>query len=195
MLASIAQMAHEGMLKHADVFTHPPISMAELDARITIFKTKITARASNATADVLALQLARQDMLGTLNSLGSYVNVVAKGDPAIVQQSGLPYYITGRSLLPQPPPPPQNLRLRHGAGTGMVIVRYRASKAYAAHEVQVNVGDPFVEEHWQPRATYYGGKAVLTGFAAATLLHVRVRTVGREGTVSNWGNTAQILVL
>lgn len=49
-----------------------------------------------------------------------------------------------RAVVGPPQPPLAQAQGARGAGT--VIVRYRASKAYAAHEVQVNVGDPFVEE-------------------------------------------------
>src|SRR5262245_57870730 len=85
-LGPIAEVIGEKLAANAGTFPALPVSLAALQGLITDYKEKLVARASRATADVLAWQAAREKLEAALGALGHYVNLVAMGDAAIVEQ-------------------------------------------------------------------------------------------------------------
>ena len=77
--------------------------MTALATLITTFSTRLAAKASRATADVIAVNFARHDLEVALNDLGNQVNIVAGGDPVIPEKGGFPSYETARVADPSPP--------------------------------------------------------------------------------------------
>jgi hypothetical protein len=133
-----------------------------------------------------------EEVLGTL---GNYVNTVANGDPAVVEQSGFPSYVTARSADTSPPAAPSNLRLRQGRVGGTVVARYKPDRQGSTNEVQINTGDPNTAADWHQHGIFQGGKAVLEDLTPGTVVWVRVRTVGLKGVMGAWSDPAQIRVL
>jgi hypothetical protein len=194
-MPEVAGRILERMSANAATFPAPPVSMAALGAQVEDYKAKFAARASRAAADVLALKAARADLNRTLGLLGGYVNHVAQGDPAIVEQSGFPSYATARTPDRSPPAAPENLRLEHGALTGTVLARFRAQRRPPTNEVQICTGNPNDETAWRTVGMFVGQKALLTGLTPGTFLWVRVRTAGLRGVMGAWSDPAEIMVL
>lgn len=183
------------MTTNAATFAAPPVTMADLQTLVTDFDAKLVARASNATADVLALNECREQILETLRVLGNYVNGVAKGDPMIVEKSGFPSYETGRPADTTPPAAPANLRLKQGELSGSLVARYKPERANSTNEVQTTTGDPNDEASWQTKGIFKAGRAELDGFTPGVVVWVRVRSVGLKGVMGAWSDPAQIRVL
>ena len=191
-LAPVAQNIHDEMTAHAATFGTPPVTMTALQTLIDDFNTKLAAKESRATADIITFNVARHELEEGLFELGNHVNNVAKGDPAIVVQSGFPSYQTGQVGTGGAPPAPTNLRLRHGDVSGEVVARYRPSRQHSMNEVEKCTGDPAVEANWTHAGTFSGGKATISGIIPGALVWIRVRTFGIKNTVSDWSDPAQI---
>ena len=194
-LAPVAQTIHDQMTTNSATFASPPVTMAALAALISTFDTKLAAKASRATADVIAFNTAREALDAALPILGNYVNGIAKGDPAIVDKSGFPSYDTVHPAHDGAPAAPGDLRLRHGDVGGEVVGRCRPDRSPSTNEWQKCAGDPGVEANWALAGIFSGGKATLTGLTPGVLLWVRVRTVGNKGVMGAWSDPAQIRVV
>jgi len=194
-LAPAAQGIHDQMAANAATFASPPVTMAALQALMDDFSTKLAAKASRATADLIAFNIARTELDGALSALGGYVNFVARGDPTIVGLSGFPSYSTARTPAPATPAAPADLRLLHGTLSGQFIARYRPDRSPSMNEVQTCTGDPNVEANWSHAGTFSGGKATVGGIAPGTTVWVRVRTCGNKGVMGAWSDPAKIVVV
>jgi len=194
-LAPVAQTIHDKMTTNAASFTAPPTTMAALQTLITTFNTKLAAKASRATADMIAFDVARHDLEVALGHLGNYVNTTANGDPVIVEKSGFPSYETGAPALATPPAAPTDLRLRHGTLSGEIVARYRPDRQHSFNEAQTCTGDPAVEANWTHAGMFSGGKATLSGLTPGALIWIRVRTCGAKGVMGAWSDPAQIRVV
>lgn len=194
-LGPVAQTIHDQMLANAATFTTPPVTMAALAALITTYDTTQAARASRATADVIAFNTARAALEDALGLLGNYVNNIAKGDAAKVEQSGFPSYVTGHPASTAAPAAPADLRLRPGDASGSIVARYKPDRPNNTNEAQTCTGDPNVEANWQTKGIFKGGKAVLDGLTPGVVVWVRVRTVGLKGVMGAWSDPAEIRVV
>jgi hypothetical protein len=194
-LAPIAQQIHDKMTLNAATFPAPPTTMAALQTLVTTFSTKLAAKASRATADIIAFNVARHDLEVALGHLGNYVNTVANGDPVIVEKSGFPSYQTGQPADPTPPAAPSDLRLRAGDLSGEIVARYRPAREKSFNEVQKCTGDPAVEANWEHAAMVGGGKATIGSLTPGALIWIRVRTCGLKGVMGAWSDPAQIRVV
>ena len=195
-LGPIAHTIHDKMTANAVTFPTPSIPMATLQTQVTAYDAKLIARASNAKADVIAFNDARDLLEQTLGVLGNYVNGIAKGDAALVEKSGFPSYDTAHSgPNPAPPAAPTDLRLRQGDLSGSIVARYKPDRQGSTNEVQTNTGDPNHEADWHTKGIFQGGRAEMDGFTPGGVVWVRVRTVGIKGVMGAWSDPAQIRVL
>ena len=195
-LAPVAQAIHDQMSAKAVLFPAPPLTMLAFQALITTFEQKLAAKASRATADVIACALARHNLEGGLADLGGYVNSVAKGDPTVVAASGFPFYDTAHSAPDTTPPAaPGNVTLRPGDLSGSFDARYHPDRPRSMNQVATCTGDPTVEANWQHAGMFSGGKATVSGIAPGTTVWVRVRTAGLKGVMGEWSVPAKIIVV
>ena len=194
-LAPAAQAIHDNMLANAATFATPPVTMAALQTSIDTFNTKLAAKASRATADTIAFNIARHELEELLSELGGYVNLMARGDATMVEQSGFPSYDTARTPDTQPPAAPTDLRVRQGDLSGSVVARYRPGRERSMNEVQTCTGDPNVAANWSHAGMFSGGKATLGGITPGTNLWLRVRTAGIKGVMGAWSDPAKIMVV
>ncbi len=203
-LAPVAQTIHDQINANAATFVGPPTSVAALQTLITTYNTKLAARASNASADVLAFNISRNNLETSLHDLGIYVNLIAKGDPVIVQKSGFPSYSFGSgggggSPSPGPgpnpiPAAPQDVRLRAGDLSGSFIFRCKPDRQHSFNVLQTNTGNPNDEAAWKTVLQFTGGKATVTGQTVGSIVWVRAATVGPAAQLGAWSDPAKIVV-
>ena len=194
-LGPLAQHIHDELVANVATFATPTVTMAAFATLITDYNTKLVARESHATVDMIAFTNSRDALEAALNRLGNYVNDVAQGDPVTVELSAFPAYMTARSADTSAPAAPENLRLRHGDVSGSIVARYKAQRQPSTNEVQINTGNPNTESDWRAGGIFQGQKAVLTGLTPATKMWVRVRTAGLRGVMGAWSDAAQIIVI
>lgn len=168
--------------------------MPDFQTQITVTEKALAKKASKATADFLAFEVARHATEGMLGDLGGYVNFVAQGDASLVEKSGFPSYDTAHPQPDAPPAAPQNLVLRQGDLSGQIISRCKADRQRSVNEVQTCTGDPNTESNWHLAGIFSGGKATLSGLTPGTIIWVRVRTAGLKGVMGAWSDPAKIMV-
>lgn len=194
-LSPVAQHIHDQITANAATFPNLPFTLVAFQTLITTYDARLVARASKATADILAFNETRAELETDLGTLGNYVNSVANGDPGIVEQSGFPSYTTGGTPDTAPPAAPTDLRLRHGELSGTVTARFKPARTPSANEVQTSAGDPNDAASWQTAGIFQNGKAVLAGLTPGAVVWVRVRTAGLRGVMGAWSDPAQIRVI
>jgi hypothetical protein len=194
-LGPLATHIHTRITANVATFATPTVTLAALLTLITTYNTKLSARASKATADALAFNESREALETALASLGGYVNDIAQGDPLIVELSGFPSYVTSKTPDYSAPGAPTNLRLRHGDVTGAIVARYKTQRQPSTNEVQTNTGNPMLGADWHTVGMFMGQKADLTGLTPGTIVWVRVRTVGLRNVMGDWSDPAQIMVM
>lgn len=194
-LLPVARAILVKMTENAATFPAPPVAMTALETLLTTFERTLAAKASRATADIIAWQKTRQELEAALRLLGNYVNYVANGDPGLVVASGFPSYATRRTPDTSPPPAPLDVRLSHGTVSGTCDVRHRPGRANSRNEIQVTTGDPNVEAGWRTVGIFSGGKATFGGIVPGTAIWVRIRTAGLKGVMGVWSDPARIIVV
>lgn len=196
--AELSPVAHAilgDLTENATTFPNLPVTLVTLGTQLGTYDDTLAARASRAKADIIAFNEARAVLENSLTRLGNYVNIVADGDPVIVEQSGFPSYDTSRTPDTSPPGAPTNLRLRQGDLSGSFVARYKPERSPSTNEVQTCTGDPNNEADWHTKGMFRGGKAELDGYTPGTVVWVRVRTVGLKGVMGSWSDPGQIRVL
>jgi len=193
-LGPVAQNSHDQMTAHAVQFPTPPVSMAALQTLITTYNQKLVARASNASADVLAFNLARHDVEVALHDLGTYVNLTAKGDATLVSESGFPSYGAVHPGPAGPPAAPQNVKLRNGDLSTTIVARCTPGRPNSFNVAQINSGDPNNEAGWKTVMQFPGGKVTISGLTVGTTQWVRIATVGPGGVLGAWSDPAKIVI-
>ena len=193
-LTPVAQTIHDKMLANAATFPAPPAGMPALATLLATYSQKLAARASNASADVLAFNLARHDLEVALHDLGTYVNLTAKGDALIVEQSGFPSYGSAQPGPAGPPAAPQNLKLRNGDLSTTIVARCKPDRPNSFNVAQINPGDPNNEAGWKTAMQFPGGKVTIGGLPVGSTQWVRIATVGPGGVLGAWSDPAKIVV-
>lgn len=196
-LTPVGQTIHDAMAANAASFPSPSISPAALQTLLTTYGQKLAARASNATADVLAYNLARRVLEAALHDQGVYVNFIAKGDAMLVEKSGFPSYQFGGGATPSLSPipaAPQNVKLRAGDLSGSIIARCKADRTPSFNVAQTNTGNPNDETGWHTVMQFTGGKVTISGIAPGTTAWVRLATVGASGQLGAWSDPAKVMV-
>ncbi len=195
-LSPVAQTIHDQMTAKAAIFPTPPVAMPAFQGLVNTFEQKLAAKASHATADTIAFNIARHNLEGALADLGGYVNSVAKGDPTKISASGFPSFDTAHTTPDTAPPAaPGNVVLQPGDLSGSFVARYHPDRQRSMNEVQTCVGDPGVAANWQHAGMFSGGKATVSGIVPGTTVWVRVRTAGLKGVMGEWSDPAKIIVV
>lgn len=182
------------MVTAAATFDKPPTAMAGFQASIQTCDATLTKKASRATADINAFNVARGNLEEIVSGLGNYVNTVAKGDDAVVISSGFPSYQTGAAPDYSAPPAPTNLVLRQGDVSGELVLRSRPGRSPSMNEVQTTSGDPAVDSNWKTVGMFSGGKATLDGFTPGSTIWVRERSAGLKGVMGDWSDPVKAIV-
>lgn len=193
-LLPLAKHVHDSLNAVASTFPNLPVSIADLGALIGQYEVRLSARASRATADMIAFDLIRHELEDALGQDGDYINGVANGDLTLIQSSGYPHYEARFARKPGPPAAPTDVRLRHGEVSGTVVARYKPDRRNSMNEVQTCAADPNTEANWKYFMLAKGGKATLVGLTPATTVWVRVRTAGAGGVMGAWSDPAKIIV-
>jgi hypothetical protein len=192
-LSGPATDIHDKMVLNAATFPTPPVTMADFKTDIDDWVQKL-GESGKGGKDRTTLKInARAKLEDDLNQLGTYVNLIAKGNKAIIDLSGFDSYDTthaqstgGVDFIPQ------NVRWENGTVSGTSILRWKGDGKGSVYEVQTCTGDPNVEANWKYRGSFSGGRAELDGCIPGAVIWGRVRKIGTGGEVGGWSDPAQI---
>jgi hypothetical protein len=195
-LAGPSNSIHGLMLgTNAATFVSPPFTAAAFLALITAWIAALGESLKGGKDRTTTKNNARTALEDALFRLGTFVNLIANGDQAIIDLSGFPSYTTahvqstgGVTFIPL------NVRWTDGTVGGEKILRWKGDGTGAMYEVQTCTSDPNVEANWTYKGSFSGGKAVLGGMPVSTIVWGRVRKIGTGGEVGDWSDPAQALV-
>ena len=154
-LPKIAAAVSKLMLDtNAATFPAAPYTQTAFIALTTSYTDALGEAMKGGTDRTHTKNTARAALEDALAQLASYVNLVAIGDQATVDQSGFPSYTTDRvqsqggvTFIPQ------NARWEEGTVSGQEILRWKGDGSRSMYEVQTCTGDPSVEANWTYRGT------------------------------------------
>ena len=194
-LAGPCTTIHEKLVENAATFPNLPLTMAVFKTQLDTWVAALGESLKGGTDRTNAKNAARAILEQSIFDLGTYVNLVAKGDQAIIDLSGFPSYTTGRTQSTGGVDfVPENVRWEDGTVGGQAILRWKGDGSHAMYEVQTCTGDPNTEANWTYRGSFSGGRAVLDGFTPGVVIWGRVRKIGKGGEVGNWSDPAQMRV-
>jgi hypothetical protein len=194
-LLPAAQNIQSQLVENAALFPELPSAAAPFATLIDVFEQALFKKSSRATSDHIAFEVARTDLEGALGDNGSYVNIVAKGNPMTVSASGYPSYETGKTADTSAPAAPIDVVVRQSVISGSFIARFRPMRRRSLTEGQTCVSDPNVEDNWKVAGLFTGGKATFSGFEPGTTVWVRFRTVGLNNVMGAFSDPAKIMVV
>jgi hypothetical protein len=108
----------KGMTDNAATYPTPPVTMANLQTARNDFTAKIAAAKAGGPADTAAKNNSRQELLGMLRQLVSYVQINCNNDMALLLGSGFQAMSTNRAQSPLDQP--QGLVIKNGASGQLV---------------------------------------------------------------------------
>ena len=193
-LGGIATAVYNLMLMtNAATFPGAPFTAPAFKALNTTWSTALGESLKGGTDRTNTKNTARAALEDALSQLGTFVNLKALGDQAIIDLSGFPSYTTehvrsqgGVDFIPQ------NVRWEDGTVSGQEILRWKGDGSRSMYEVQTCPADPGVEGNWTYRGSFSGGRAVINGFTPGTIVWGRARKIGTGGQVGAWSDPAQI---
>jgi hypothetical protein len=190
-LSGPAHNIHDKLVLHAATFPALPITPAAFLALIADWDTKLGDAGMGGTDRITLKDNAREALESALFQLGTYVNLVAKGDKATIDLSGFDSYSTSHAVSTGVAFIPQNVRWEDGMNSGGAVLRWKGDGKGSLYEVQTCTGDPNTEANWTYRGSFSGGRAALDGFTPGTLIWGRARKIGLGGEVGGWSDPAQ----
>jgi hypothetical protein len=186
---------HDKITLNAATFPNLPVTMVAFLAIIADWDLRLGESLKGGTDRTTLKTNARAALEDALYKLGTYVNLVAQGDKAIIDLSGFESYSTagvqssgGVTFIPQ------DVRWEDGTVSGATVLRWKGDGKGSMYEVQTCTGDPNTEANWTYRGSFSGGRAELQGFTPGTIIWGRVRKIGTGGEVGAWSDPAQIRV-
>jgi hypothetical protein len=193
-LSGPAHNIHTMMTTNAATFATPPVTLVNFLAIIDAWDTALEQSQPGGRDRITAKNNARAALEDALRKLGGYVNTIANGDEAIIEQSGFPSYDTTHPAGGPVTFVPQNLRLERTAVSGGVTAKWDGDGTRAIYELQTNTGDPNAPANWSYKGSFSGGRADLNGMTPGATLWVRVRKIGTGGETGGWSDPASIMV-
>jgi hypothetical protein len=196
-LMGILTAAHDLMLgTNAATFPGAPYTAATFKSTIMDpWEDALSKSLKGGTDRTNTKNAARATVEDALFQLGTLVNLIAKGDQAILDLSGLPSYTTdhpqttgGVNFVPQ------DVRWEDGVGPGAITLRWKGDGKKSMYEVNTCTADPMVAANWTYKGSFSGGKAELNGYTVGGTVWGRVRKIGTGGQVGDWSDPAQVMV-
>lgn len=131
-----------------------------------------------------------------LGVLAQHVELVAQGDPAVLQTAGFPMKRKKGKAAARIVPDAPELVVTNGKMTGTFICAVSRSCKGGSTEVQITDGDPSVEANWRKAGpgSFVLSKFELTGQQSATRYYLRARCVGAGG-IGPWSPYVTIVCL
>lgn len=183
----------EGVIKRMTgnaTYPTPPVTMAALGTARTDLTGKVASAHAGGPADTAAKNNSRQDLLGMLRQLASYVQINCNGDLALLLDAGFEAQSTNRAsiVLEQP----QGLVLKNGV-TGQLIARVNPVKNTNMYEGRIK--DPTGD--WVVPTVLTGDSQHIffSGLTPGLVYTVQVRSLGGATGQSDWSDPSSHMAM
>jgi hypothetical protein len=167
-------------------FTTPPITPAALTTQANGFITSVAACLNGSPANTLAKNTLRAALLGSLDTLATYVDLTSANDAQKIVSAGFDL---------------ANTAARTPAAPGATAIVSIANTASGKLELELQAADNawcyIVEYTATPggtakTATFTNARdAELTGLASGTMYSIRAQVMGSGNQVTDWSDAVQ----
>ncbi|MBL7953526.1 MAG: fibronectin type III domain-containing protein [Flavobacteriales bacterium] len=157
---------------------HPGLDVVA-DACDALAVATHVANFSRGRQDLLARDLAYDQLRALLRGMGGYVQSVSNGDASIIMSAG---FDIKRTVQPsQELPAPQRVVAQRTQHPGVLVVRWGGVKNRKFYMVQVNEQDPEVASAWSTVAVTGNNQVRVEGLESARPYFFRVVAIGAKG--------------
>ena len=167
-------------------FTTPPMTPASLTAQANGFITSVAACVGGSPAQTLAKNTLRDQLIGSLDTLATYVDLTAANDAQKIVSAGFELANTAARTPAAP-----------GATAIVSITNTASGKLALELQAADNAWCYIVEYTALPggtakTATFTNARdAELSGLASGTMYSIRAQVMGSGNQVTNWSDTVQ----
>ena len=166
-------------------FTTPPFTIASLTTATNNFMASAAASLNGTPADTLNKKNLREALIGLLNQLATYVELVANNDPAKILSSG--FSLASTSRTPAVPGMTSILSVDNVASGKLGLNLQVADNAWAYVVEYTALPGGAVKT-----ATFTNShEATLTGLTPGTMYSIRVQVMGSGNQTTEWCDAVQ----
>lgn len=180
--------AHVTAMTGNPVYTTPTPPLVEIsDACDALEAAEITVTTNGGKQDYIIRNQRLEELKELIKELAGYVQAVSQGDEEKISSAAFE-----TRKLPEPSgvlPAPGNLRVRITTLPGELSLRWGGVADRRIYQVQINNGDPLVEENWTLLLMLSKNFHTATGLTSHKAYSFRVCAVGAEG-VGPWSDIA-----
>lgn len=177
-----------------DPWPSPFPSKAQVVAAAGDFLAKAALADDGGAGPIANRDVSRGVMEGLLTSAAPYLQALAAGDLAKLEETGYEISKERATGSPSLPGAPGNVKLKHGSVTGTLFLGSRAEKGATAYEGQLAT-DPNSDASFTIKVISSGcRKIVFADVTPGVVYYGRVRAIGPAGT-GPWSDVAQIRAL
>lgn len=172
---------------NADFPTPVPTLVQQQADRDVLAAANVAVLNNGGKQDRLAQAAAVKKVKSNIKILAGYVQATSAGDPVKIASAGF-----ATRKVPQPPvpmPAPGNVRLQITRMAGELKAIWGGVPDKHIYELQLNGGDPLVEESWDTTLLLGDNQHLFTGLTSHRPYSVRVRAIGSLG-VGPWSDVA-----
>ena len=174
----------------------PTPSLAQITADLASFSGVLAAVSSGDRTRLPERDSARTVLTSDLQQLAVYLQMVTKGDAALLATSGFDTRTpSAHPPVMVPPSAPTELRLGRGEISGTLIAQVTRMRTAAAYDVQIASADPTVEANWSSVGTFAKCRRIeLSGLTPGKTYSVRVRAINGAGPGA-WTVSGSLMVV
>jgi hypothetical protein len=170
-------------------YPSPPVTMADLQIARNDFSAKVAAAQMGGPPDTAAKNNSRQNLLGLLRQLASYVQMSCNNDMPTLLGSGFQAMSTNRAQSPLEQP--QGLVIKNGT-SGQLVARVAPVKNTSMYEGRAKgaTGD------WLP-SVFSGDSQHITfnGLTPGQTYTIQVRALGGSTGQSDWSDPSSHMAM
>lgn len=187
-LDNFAQAVIDAMTDNPS-YPSPPVTMENLQASKDDFTAKMAAAQIGGPPDTEAKNTARQELLGLLRQVATYVQLACNNSMSLLLNSGFQAQSTNRASSPLERP--GSLRIKNGA-SGDLVAGVTPVKNTSMYEGRIKEG----EGAWMPSVFSGDSQHVLfRGLTPGKTYTVQVRALGGSTGQSDWSDPSSHMAM
>lgn len=187
-LDNFAQGVRDALTGNA-TYPAPPVTIANLQAAIDDFTTKLAAAQMGGAADTAAKNNSRQTLVGLLRQLASYVQMNCNNDMALLLSSGFQAQNVNNAQVPLTQP--EGLTIKNGT-SGQLVAKVNPVRNTSMYEgrAKADGGD------WLPSVfTGDSQHIIFDALAPGKTYTIQVRALGGSTGQSDWCDPSSRMVM
>jgi hypothetical protein len=180
-----AELIHRSLADHPDFPepwpAHVP-AYTQLAEALALYRNAYQATCGGLRAYVGPRNVARQILAGYLKRIAVHLEIVARGDRALLATTGYDLRREHSGANNRPPTAPADFRLMYSDISGALVAKARKLPTAVGYQVQIAEGDAAPEINWSDAGTFRSCSHIeIGGLTPGVVYRVRMRAISRHG--------------